>query len=131
MINKMQIVARDLVEKSELSLFYTKIERQREAMLEFHKSIININRRLNITDELVLKLAQEIGARKILPMEKKNGKYCRNMFDVEKRWLAWKAEYEQGNHTRQIAEKWGVHPASVYYAKCRNWVSKNLERQKK
>ena len=130
MQDRIQILTKTYVENSELALFYTRMDAQTSRIKYLVEEVEALHKRIKMSDELVLKLAEEIGARKLLPVKRVNGKYSKRVLEVKKRYEVWKSEHKNGMNIKEIADKWQVDYATVQYAKNRNWISKNMEKLK-
>ena len=130
MQDRIQILTKTYVENSELALFYTRMDAQANRIKYLVEEVEALHKRIRMSDELVLKLALEIGARKLLPVKRVNGKYSKSVLEVKRRYEVWKSEHENGMNIKEIADKWQVDYATVQYAKNRNWISKNMEKLK-
>lgn len=130
MQDRIQILTKTYVENSELALFYTRMDAQANRIKHLVEEVEALHKRIRMSDELVLKLALEIGARKLLPVKRVNGKYSKSVLEVKRRYEVWKSEHENGMNIKEIADKWQVDYATVQYAKNRNWISKNMEKLK-
>jgi hypothetical protein len=130
MQDRVKILTQTYVQNSELALFYTRMDAQTNRIKYLVEEVEALHKRIRISDELVIKLAAEIGARKLLPVKRVNGKYSKSVLEVKKRYEVWKSEHANGMNIKEIADKWQVDYATVQYAKNRNWISKNMEKLK-
>lgn len=120
---RLKLIAKELLEKSEIALMSEKIETQNRQIARYEERITNLEKRMGTYIEATMALAKETKTQLVIRSLKIDGrKHGRSDGEVEIRWGQWKAEFEAGIPMRQIAARWGMDPSTVKYAQKHNWI---------
>lgn len=122
---RIKIIAKDLLEKSEVALMSLEVEKQNQIIKKYEERITNLEKRMATYIDVTMALAKEVKTHLIIRnMKRENGKHGRSDAEVALRWQQWRAEYASGASVAQIANRWGMDRATVEYARKRDWKHK-------
>ena len=120
---RLKLIAKELLEKSEIALMSEKIDMQNRQIARYEERITNLEKRMGTYIEATMALAKETKTQLVIRSLKIDGRrHGRSDGEVEIRWKQWKAEFEAGVPFRQIAARWGMDPSTVKYAWKHNWI---------
>lgn len=119
-----------LVEQSEVPLLRHEIDQLRGSLSTLTNLVLKTEQDLasyrKVTEDLAKELAEHLkirGATSTFVDAKGSERYFRDTTSVAKRWSEWGEMVKAGVPINEIARKWGVHHASVRYARSKNFIA--------